>query len=117
MSKSTKAKRKLCVANKSEIEEAEKKIERLELLSTAQDLELLSTQLSALKIKLQQLQAEANVVQRDITDIQAKGQKMMQDHTSRLVDFKKKHNVPEDKEIDLRTGELVDPPSQKATAK
>lgn len=89
--------------------EAEKKIERLELLSQAQDLEHLTTKVQALQGKLQQLQTEANITNRTLTDLRKEGKQGFEVYNVELAMFKKKYDVPSDKEVNLRTGELVDP--------
>ncbi len=93
----------------NKMRDAEKKIERLELLAQAQDLEHFTTKMQALNGKLQQLQTEANMANRDLEDIKKEGQKLFAEYNMGLVAFKTKYNVPDDKEVNLRTGELVDP--------
>lgn len=90
----------------------EKKIERLELLSQAQDLEHFTTKIQSLQGKLQQLQTEANMTNRDLADIQKEGKNLFTTYNVNLSAFKVKYNVPNNKEVNLRTGELVDPPPQ-----
>lgn len=99
-------------SNNTKLKEAEKKIDRLELLSQAQDLEHITTQLNSLKIKMQSLQTEANMAGKDTAELQKDGQARADKYTAELAAFKKKYNVPADKEVNLRTGELVDPPPQ-----
>jgi hypothetical protein len=96
-------------SNGAKMKAQEKKIERLELLSEAQDLETASVQVQALKIKLQQLNTEATMTNRDLNKLQGDAQKKFDAYSVNLRAFKKKYNVPEDKEVNLRTGELVDP--------
>ena len=91
---------------------AEKKIERLELLSQAQDLEHITTRINALKIKLHSLQTEANMIGKETGELQKDGQTLADEFAFALTEFKEKYNVPADKEVNLRTGELVDPPPQ-----
>lgn len=99
-------------SNNAKLKEAEKKIERLELLSQAQDLEHMTTRINTLKIKMQSLQTEANMVGKDTAELKKDGQIRADEFVVALASFKKKYNVPADKEVNLRTGELVDPPSQ-----
>lgn len=104
-------------SNSLKLQVQEKKIERLELLSQAQDLEHLTTKLQALQGKLQQLQTEANITNRTLTDLRKEGTQRFETYNVELVAFKKKYDVPGDKEVNLRTGELVDPqPPQGAPA-
>lgn len=109
--KTKKAKSKVN-SNNAKLKTAEKKIERLELLSQAQDIEHLTTQLNALKIKMQSLQTEATMVGKETAELQKDGKDRADKFTLVLAAFKKKYNVPDDKEVNLRTGELVDPPPQ-----
>ena len=90
--------------------DANAKIERLELLSVAMDLENFGTRRLALQIKIQQLQAEANLVNQELTEATAKGQSMLETFQKAYGAYKVKLEIPEGKEINLRTGEVVDTP-------
>jgi len=109
--------RKNTMTNTNPTEESsEKKIDRLELLSKAQDLEHMTTKVQALQVQLQKLQSDANMVNRQLSDFKADGERMAQQFVTELNAFKKKYNVPVDKEVNLRTGELVDPQPQEGQA-
>lgn len=88
----------------------ELKLERMEVLSMAQDLETLSTQIQALQNKIQALQSEANLTNKTLQELQARGQELHAQYQQRLEALKVKLEVPEDKELNLRTGEFVDKP-------
>lgn len=105
-----KAKKPKDADNGTDNTDLELKLERMEVLSMAQDLETLSTQMTALQNKIQALQAEANLTNRTLQELQAKGQELHGRYQQRLAALKVKLEVPEDKELNLRTGEFVDKP-------
>jgi hypothetical protein len=115
MAKAKKPK-KTAADNGASAGDLELKLERMEVLSMAQDLETVSTQMAALQNKIQALQSEANLANRNLQDLQAKGQEMHQQYQGRLAVLKEKLGVPEDKELNLRTGEFVDKPEQPEAA-
>ena len=92
--------------------ELELKVERMEVLSMAQDLETLGTQITALQTHIKGLQSEANLANRNLQDAQTKGKELHGQFQARLEALKVKFKVPEDKELNLRTGEFVDKPEQ-----
>lgn len=103
-------------SNGADTQELELKIERMEVLSMAQDLETLGTQITALQTQIRGLQSEANLANRNLQDVQAKGQELHGQFQMRLNALKATLEVPEDKELNLRTGEIVDKPEQQPEA-
>jgi hypothetical protein len=92
------------------IKEAETKAERLELFATAMELERMLMERSALNSQIEKMQTEANMITARIKEISSSGEGLMKEYQARYADFKKKLKVPEGKEINLKTGELVDTP-------
>lgn len=97
--------------NSDKLQLQEKKIERLELLAQAQELENVSIKVQALQVKLQQLKTEATMLNRDLNSFQEEAKKLFEVYSADLAAYKKKYNIPEGKEVNLKTGELVDAPS------
>jgi len=90
----------------------EAKVERLELLSVASDVENMGTKRAALQTKLQQLQAEGTLAQQNLKEVTERGQELLQQFQTAYAAYKAKLKVPEGKEVNLRTGEIVDAPSE-----